>query len=370
MMEETTTRDMRYDPFFNSTEKHHYNSDYSDILPSVAEDIPPDTKPDIDEKRAIRRFYNIGGAAVILELAVALILTNALVFISSFVIMSVNDMSFSEYMNTNSVAKYINDSAIAPSITLLSYLFSNLLAFFVGMKLIKQKPMSLFKTTGYGWKHLIGYFFIVCFMQVVAVYIVDFISSLMPNADVVGTSDTLFSYASDKSLAVSLMYACIVAPITEELFYRGFVMKAFSRVSQRFGIIMSALFFALGHGNISQFCLTLLMGLFMGYIDIKHNSVIPTIIVHLANNVMVSVRSVVEMYASDVLDMYDIIYSYALIAAAATGLVLLIIFCKRNTFPKATIKQQMRCKNLFLTSPAAIIALIIYAALMFMTTFL
>ena len=369
-MEETTTRDMRHDPFLNSTEKHHYNSDYSDILPSVAENIPPDTRPDTDERRAIRRFYNIGGAAVILELALALILTNAFVFVSSLIIMSVNDMSFSEYMNTNSVAKYINDSAIAPSITLLSYLFSNLMAFFLGMKLIKQKPSSLFKTTDYRWKHLIGYFFITCFINVASVYIVDFISGLMPSADVVGNSDTLFSYASDKSLAVSLMYACIVAPVTEELFYRGFVMKAFSRVSQRFGILISALFFALGHGNIAQFCLTLLMGIFMGYIDMKHNSLLPSIIVHFGNNTLVSARSVVEMYASDALDMYDMIYGCSLLAAAVIGIVLLIIFCKRNTFPKATIKQQMRCKNLLLTSPAALIALIIYAALMFMTTFL
>lgn len=369
-MEETSVRDMRYDPFFNSTENHSYNSDYSEVLPSVAEDIPPDTKPDTDERRAIRRFYNIGGAAVILELAVVLILTNAFTFIASLVIMSSNDMSFSEYLNTNAVAKYISDSAISPAITLLSYLFSNLLAFFVGMTLIKQKPSSLFKTTDLRITHIIKYLFILCFFQVASVYTVEFISRLMPYADVVGTSDQIFSCSSDKSLAVSLMYACIVAPVTEELLYRGFIMKAFSRVSQRFGIIISALFFALGHGNITQFCLTLMMGLFMGYIDIKHNSLTPSLILHFANNAIVSVRSVVEMYARDALDMYDIIYTYVLIAAAVTGLVLFIVLCKRETFPKATIKQQMRCRNIFLTSPAAMIAVIVYAALMFMTTFL
>ena len=369
-MEETTTRDMRHDPFLNSTEKHYYNDDYSEILPSAAEDIPPETKPDREEKKAIRRFYNIGGAAVILELAIMLILTNAFTFIASLIIMSINDMSFSEYMGTNTVAKYISDSAISPAITLMSYLFSNSLVFFLGMKLIKKKPSSLFKTTDLRFTHIIKYLFILCFIQVTVTYIVQTITDLMPYADIIGGSDRIISYSSDKSLAVSLMYACIVAPVTEELLYRGFIMKTFSKVSQRFGIIISALFFALGHGNIAQFCLTLIMGLFMGYIDIKHNSLLPSMIIHFVNNTMVTVRSVVAMYAIDALDIYDVVYSYFLIAAALVGLVVFIFFCKNETFPKSTIKQQMRCRNLFLTSPAAAAAVLIYAAIMFMTTFL
>ena len=112
------------------------------------------------------------------------------------------------------------------------------------------------------------------------------------------------------------------------------------------------------------------MGIFMGYIDIKHNSLIPSLMVHFVNNTMASVRSIVIMYASDKLDLYDMIYSYGLLAAAVIGLVILIIFCKRETFPKSTIKQQMRCTGLFLTSPAAMIAVGIYAVLMFMNTFL
>ena len=362
--------DTGFDPFHNSTEKHYYNEDYSGVMPAAEDNAPSSTRPGRDEKRAIRRFYNIGGGCAVLQLAISFILSNALVFIAAFFIMSENNMSFSEYLNSNTVARYISDSAIYPAVTLLSYLGANLIVFFAGMKLIGQKPSSLFRTRELKISNVIEYIFILCFIQVAAIYIVRLISIAMPNADVVGGSGDIISYSSDKSLALSLMYACIVAPVTEELLYRGFVMKAFSVVSQRFGIIISALFFALGHGNITQFCLTFIMGIFMGYIDIKHNSLIPSLMVHFVNNTMASVRSIVIMYASDKLDLYDMIYSYGLLAAAVIGLVILIIFCKRETFPKSTIKQQMRCTGLFLTSPAAMIAVGIYAVLMFMNTFL
>lgn len=50
-------------------------------------------------------------------------------------------------------------------------------------------------------------------------------------------------------------YTCIIAPITEELVFRGFCLKNLSRFNQRFGILASAFLFGLVHQNIIQFIL-------------------------------------------------------------------------------------------------------------------
>ena len=50
--------------------------------------------------------------------------------------------------------------------------------------------------------------------------------------------------------AVMTIYSVILAPIFEEILFRGFVLKNLSRFNVRFGIIMSAILFGLFHGNL------------------------------------------------------------------------------------------------------------------------
>ena len=85
-------------------------------------------------------------------------------------------------------------------------------------------------------------------------------------------------------IAIMTIYSCLIAPITEELFFRGTLMKIFSKSNQRFGIVISAVFFGLAHGNLPQFMLAFLLGLFLGHIDMRHNSIVPSVVVHIFIN--------------------------------------------------------------------------------------
>ena len=76
-------------------------------------------------------------------------------------------------------------------------------------------------------------------------------------------------------------------------------MKTFSKVSQRFGIFISAFFFGIMHGNVAQFILAFLVGIFMGYLDVKHNSLIPSICVHFAINLMSTASGFILNYAEN-----------------------------------------------------------------------
>lgn len=79
-----------------------------------------------------------------------------------------------------------------------------------------------------------------------------------------------------------MIFTFLVAPINEEIFFRGFLVP-------RFGIIISAVVFAVAHlsyFSISEFAAALFFGLVVGYIYKRTKSLYPSIIAHIAVNFM------------------------------------------------------------------------------------
>lgn len=80
----------------------------------------------------------------------------------------------------------------------------------------------------------------------------------------------------------------IVAPIVEELIFRGLILSGFRRNYNGFvAVFMSALLFALFHLNPWQFPATFVLGLLLGWLTIRTNSIILAILGHSINNFMV-----------------------------------------------------------------------------------
>lgn len=87
-----------------------------------------------------------------------------------------------------------------------------------------------------------------------------------------------------EGIAADVISTVILAPVFEEIFYRGIIMRSLCRVSKRFAIFASALVFGLIHGNPFQFVLGFVAGIVFAYADIKTDSVIPSVIAHMAIN--------------------------------------------------------------------------------------
>jgi len=351
-----------FDPFDNPTENHMYNESYEDIVPQIKlEGCKLPNIPSPAEKSRIRKFYNITGVGLVIHFILSFFVSNIFNFAILLVMMILNGVSFSEFINgsADDIQNYINSSSILPASTLLSYLIANLLVFFVGSRALKVKPKSFFRTSEFTFSTAVKYIFIAFFLQYAAGVLTTIVQLFMPEADVIGTASSLTDYSSIKYAVVSIMYSCIVAPVTEELLYRGFVLKGFSRVSQRFGILASAFFFGLSHGNIAQFILAFSVGVFMGYIATKHNSLLPSILVHVAVNVLSTLATIISNYFADNIPVVVLI-NIATIAFAFIGLIVFIFFGRNNVFPKADIRQQFRCKKIACTSAGVIVAALIY----------
>ncbi len=91
---------------------------------------------------------------------------------------------------------------------------------------------------------------------------------------------------------VNLLIISIMAPIFEELLFRKLLIDRTIKYGAKVSILLSALLFALFHGNLSQFFYAFLIGGFFAYVYIKTGRLIYTIILHALINFFGSVMSV------------------------------------------------------------------------------
>ena len=83
------------------------------------------------------------------------------------------------------------------------------------------------------------------------------------------------------------LYASIVAPIAEELIFRGFLQRSLMPYGKKFAIFASALLFGLFHGNLIQTPYAFLVGLVLGYTAAEY-SIWWAVVLHMVNNFLLA----------------------------------------------------------------------------------
>ncbi len=86
-------------------------------------------------------------------------------------------------------------------------------------------------------------------------------------------------------VGVTLIYACIIAPIMEELFFRKFLIDRLRGVGDITVILMSGLMFGLFHCNIDQFFYATLVGMLFAYIYLNTGNILHCMVLHCIMNV-------------------------------------------------------------------------------------
>jgi membrane protease YdiL (CAAX protease family) len=84
---------------------------------------------------------------------------------------------------------------------------------------------------------------------------------------------------------ILILSVSIVAPIYEEIIFRGILLKGMSKkINPTLAIVLSSLFFALVHMNIPQGINAFFLGLVLGFIYLKTGSIYLSIFAHFINN--------------------------------------------------------------------------------------
>lgn len=142
---------------------------------------------------------------------------------------------------------------------------------------------------------------------------------------------------STASMIMSFILTVILAPICEELMYRGVVLRKLANMNTRFGIVMSAILFGLMHGNLSQAILGFCVGLVLGYIVVETGSLLPSIICHMCINFIACSYDYAYLLMGRDEDLADTYWSAVICLMAVLGIItLIVLLCKR----KIRIPQQ------------------------------
>jgi membrane protease YdiL (CAAX protease family) len=119
-------------------------------------------------------------------------------------------------------------------------------------------------------------------------FIGDYISDILNfNFSLVGISPDLNMEYTTYTPLENLLYifSVAVAPaVAEEFAFRGVLLGKLREYGDTFAVMVSAIMFGMFHGNIYQIPFAFVMGLAMGFIVVKTNSLLPTIIIHFINN--------------------------------------------------------------------------------------
>ena len=134
----------------------------------------------------------------------------------------------------------------------------------------------------------------VAVLGVVSTYAVNVILSILIVAKAIPSSwvtmleetNSDFAVASPAMLFISTV---IMAPVLEEILFRGLILGTLKKTMHPWiAIVISSVIFGLAHGTPIGILYATCLGILMGWLTIKFNSILPSMVFHMAYNATVS----------------------------------------------------------------------------------
>ena len=340
-------------PFGNPTEEPDYSPDYREIVPelSMAGARLP-LVPSLAERHAIRRYIGLTCLTLLFAFLTAASIHTALTLLCRFLLQMRDSRAAGGTLpqNYSEIAtKYLNDSSVSEAITLISFLCGNFIAFFTGCTLTRLKKREMFRTKGLSFPRMLCYIGAGLWLQLLTSYLADWLIAFLGRAGISVVQTEIRFGQPGMKLAVYALYTVLAAPVTEELLMRGFALKNLSRVSQRGGILLTAFLFGIMHRNPAQFLFVFPLGILLGYITVRHDSLLPAILVHMTVNACNLLQICGREYLPAAT--FRIVLMSASLSVLALGTVAAVYLFLTERLPDNTPYQSMRGGRVTLGSP-------------------
>lgn len=194
-------------------------------------------------------------------------------------------------------------------------------------------------------------------------YATNFLVTLMKSVGVTLTSPDLPAPTSLLGVIMYLIQIAILPPLIEEFALRGVIMQPLRKYGDWFAIVMSALVFALMHGNMVQAPFAFIAGIAIGYFVIETGSIWTGVLIHFSNNLYSSLFSLADSNSQTVQKVYMVIMTIVFVGGL-TCLVSFLMSSKRQKLRKMDFPMKLSDKlgSYLLTLPM-IISLIAIAVL-------
>lgn len=171
--------------------------------------------------------------------------------------------------------------------------------------------------------------------------------------------DILESVSGQSDTFSMFLYASILAPVSEELIFRGYILQTLRPYGKKFAIVLSAFLFGIFHGNLLQTPYAFLMGLVLGYVTVEYH-IGWAVALHVFNNLVLA--DLLTRLTGGLSEQASEAVSLVLLggAAIAAGVVLIV---KRKRIGEYIRSDWMdrRCVKCFFTNSGVIVLMVLMA---------
>ncbi len=164
------------------------------------------------------------------------------------------------------------------------------------------------------------------------------------------------------------LYAGILAPIAEEILFRGLIQRTVLPFGKKFAIIVSALTFGLFHGNLIQTPYAFAVGLVLGYVAAEYN-IVWAMVLHMINNLVLG-DMLYRILGNLPEDTVDLIIWAVILAFTVMGLILVIAKRKKIAAYRRENRMEKEYVKCYFSCAGTIILLIVMIANIIVTTFM
>lgn len=159
---------------------------------------------------------------------------------------------------------------------------------------------------------------------------------------------------------------CLIAPLVEEFVFRGMIFQSMRRFGDSFALILSAILFAMFHGNLVQAPNAFLMGLVIGYFVLYSGSLWVGVIIHMVNNILSFAMDLIgTILPAEYQPVFTLcIFAFYLISGLAALLLLVRKYPNMFMFIRSTTLSTERIKyRVAFSSVTMVFALILLSAI-------
>lgn len=141
-----------------------------------------------------------------------------------------------------------------------------------------------------------------------------------------------YTFASDFTYNILLLITtCVMAPICEELIFRGLILHALKRYGIHIAVFATSFLFALTHGNFIQGIPTFFMSILLCYMVLESGSILTSITAHFLNNAFAMLES--SFPGNDIMNVVFFLIEIVLMILAVYYLMLhkdVLPYCKKQ----------------------------------------
>lgn len=230
-------------------------------------------------------------------------------------------------------------------------LFGTIVPFLIISKTFDTKFSDFFRKTNISFSDTRIEFLVFFTISSISIFIANGIANVLGvSMNLVFNVGAVASNTHFDNFLFAYMYI-IACPILEEIAFRGCLLKSLARFGKKFAIIVSAIFYALAHGEFIEMIPAIIMGYLLGKIETKYHSVQPCIIMRILFNILIFILYLVpDSFSFIVSIIFVFVYLYTLFYSVRKKYTFVAIKSAQSILP--TLK-------VLLTTPEIIIAILL-----------